>query len=669
MYNLRPKQNLIFLIFIAVFAFFVLTEAKAFVRPPNPTMNYVPQNIGIYDTYYENLKESDCRACHGASVTERHHGTENALMGNCFFCHLGFPFSETTKDCTSCHVDGGLVGNFGFPHHRSDLAESGQCNQCHMFIVETNTVATSGFSPTSSTPTPFSCENCHWPSGSSPHKPPEYSDWKSWTGTPKPTSFNGIENPQPIEANGLFYSGSLGERPYMPTDGTHHMVGGNVYPKCYNCHASSPGSTPNWDPNNPYLIRYCENCHSADKLHAIPEHVTDNNIYRVGVLENTLVTAIEKCIACHGTYMLEPPPLPADTPVIGSIRPKFGPPGIIVNIKPASGACFNEDPVNGLCSFGQKLSGDRAKMGQKDSMTGDWQWFEVPLYSWSEHLIQIRVPDNTFQPGKTKIKLLKEDVGESNYKVFNVREHPVISSLNPTIGNWGQAINIDGAGFGIEQEEVYPDGYGYSTYIKLLSSGNKYRVTIYKDVDPSLPGKQWDQNTINIKLNALLDINAGNLISMDNLNPGCWDLYVVTDYFKDDGDSKYFDPITGKLNKHDALLYSDISNSVCFKVTKDPYINSINPNPALPKETAKIYGSNFGSYQGTSKVKVWNDAKTDFKLAEIISWSKTEIMFVVPEFGTDPTKYPKKKWVQVKVPIAPEPNSNYYRLIIPSPGP
>ena len=36
-------------------------------------MLYVSQDVGTCDTPYSELVESDCRACHGASVAERHH--------------------------------------------------------------------------------------------------------------------------------------------------------------------------------------------------------------------------------------------------------------------------------------------------------------------------------------------------------------------------------------------------------------------------------------------------------------------------------------------------------------------------------------------------------------------------------------------------------------------
>ena len=40
---------------------------------PNPLMDYVSQEIGMYDTLYWELDESDCRRCHGNNLADRHH--------------------------------------------------------------------------------------------------------------------------------------------------------------------------------------------------------------------------------------------------------------------------------------------------------------------------------------------------------------------------------------------------------------------------------------------------------------------------------------------------------------------------------------------------------------------------------------------------------------------
>ena len=285
------KAGLAALVILFVASFFVVTlgsgRAKAYVRPANPVMDYVPQDIGIYDTYCDNLEANDCRGCHGDRNAEaqRHQYTASAFAG----CPDGCPLSPPdclsachndpnnpqtiTNDCIVCHPKTGLPD----PHHESDPAHAGQCTACHEtnLLVETRSVRTPFYYPTvyTDTPTPYSCENCHWPSGDVPHTPP--SDW-----------------PMPIEANGPLMSPNIvlhPSKPYRPSDGTHHNVTWGVYTKCYDCHGNNPDNL-NLDDTNPLLIRYCENCHSIDALHSIEAHTTAGHN----------LTADEKCIACHG---------------------------------------------------------------------------------------------------------------------------------------------------------------------------------------------------------------------------------------------------------------------------------------------------------------------------------------------------------------------------------
>src|SRR4030043_100196 len=76
-------------------------------RPPNPVMDYVPQNIGIKDKPYRDFTELDCRECHGWSTAVRHHNTEPALSGNCVFggggCHAVLVL-PVVRDCQMCHT-------------------------------------------------------------------------------------------------------------------------------------------------------------------------------------------------------------------------------------------------------------------------------------------------------------------------------------------------------------------------------------------------------------------------------------------------------------------------------------------------------------------------------------------------------------------------------------
>ena len=128
------------------------------------------------------------------------------------------------------------------------------------------------------TPTPASCENCHF-----------------WDDPVKPT-IHGIGE---MKTLGPYGSGmhpdklALGFDPNnLPSRGTHHEIGVS----CWFCHPDEL----NTNPYDQRAIRVCENCHSVSTLHSIQEHMTTNDIYTVNGVPNQTVTAEEKCIACHG---------------------------------------------------------------------------------------------------------------------------------------------------------------------------------------------------------------------------------------------------------------------------------------------------------------------------------------------------------------------------------
>src|SRR4030042_3024900 len=112
----------IVLIFVAAVFLIAMGFAQGtayYKRPPNAVMNYVSQNVGIYDTYYGNFKETDCRVCHGNSeaVTNRHHYSALAFAD----CPDGCPLSPT--DCvTVCHD----------PVHNPITSQTGDCKECHI---------------------------------------------------------------------------------------------------------------------------------------------------------------------------------------------------------------------------------------------------------------------------------------------------------------------------------------------------------------------------------------------------------------------------------------------------------------------------------------------------------------------------------------------------------
>ena len=151
------------------------TPGKIYNRP-NPLMDYVPQEIAIGDYLYTSLGEDDCRLCHGNSLADRHHYSEIALSGLCTPCHeinSGGVVVERNCSVVGCHSgsDLGVKDALGTPpngwHHFTDESATDQCVACHDpgvldIVTDDDPKHFAQYPPSVVTPTPFSCENCHW---------------------------------------------------------------------------------------------------------------------------------------------------------------------------------------------------------------------------------------------------------------------------------------------------------------------------------------------------------------------------------------------------------------------------------------------------------------------------------------------------------------------------
>jgi len=254
--------------FVVPFCIFLLVVSLTSVwaetdRPSNPIVDYVPQNIGMYDTYFSEFQTVDCRWCHGDrnAVAQRHQLTASAFASCPDGCQLSSPSCleachpdpenpETiTSECVTadCHPTGS-----GGRHHQIDLSGSRQCTACHRpdLLVETGSVKPPSYFPTpyTKTPTPRSCENCHWPTNCDEVLPDRIDqqgstddvgrvvtsmspdcadddalfelDWSTW---PHPDP---LAPPAFIAASGYMQFFSLNpDKSYMPSTGTHHEVG------------------------------------------------------------------------------------------------------------------------------------------------------------------------------------------------------------------------------------------------------------------------------------------------------------------------------------------------------------------------------------------------------------------------------------------------------------
>jgi hypothetical protein len=247
-----------------------------------PVMDYVPQEIGIYDTLYSEHTEHNCRKCHGNSTADRHHYMPIVRRDQlCTPCHP--PCTPGTQDCPNgikiirncttagCHSwdDVGPKDETANPpngwHHNTDMAAAENCIACHdPNLIEEITPFRSHetYPPSVVSPTPFACENCHWEQALIPGDPCTTS------GTGHPSTFEHTD----------YWGNWVGflayGKPIYNNDDLHHMGWkGNVSADCYKCHSQDP-SNPSWDPENPELMRYCEICHSVRTLHSIQPHVS-----------------------------------------------------------------------------------------------------------------------------------------------------------------------------------------------------------------------------------------------------------------------------------------------------------------------------------------------------------------------------------------------------------
>ena len=179
-------------------------------------MKGVPQDLGIRDVTFTHLNQGVCRGCHGDSLADRHHGTQNATTGNCVFCHKVSKASDTfgvtlTRDCMKCHLKS--------PHHQTQAAKDKKCDECHDTPgLSVFSMKGPNYEPSLITPTKTSCKNCH-------------------------------------------QGAKKGSNRIFGFKETHHGTG---IQDCSVCHAKNKSSKD---------VRICERCHSVKALHEVKPHV------------------------------------------------------------------------------------------------------------------------------------------------------------------------------------------------------------------------------------------------------------------------------------------------------------------------------------------------------------------------------------------------------------
>jgi len=644
---------------------------------PNPLMDYVPQEMGIYDTGYEELTEADCRNCHGNSLADRHHLTDPVVIYNvCEPCHEVIdvpPYVVVTRDCLTggCHSTDDLLTN-GW-HHYTNMSAAGDCTACHNPNLIAEISPFQGFvayPPSIVTPTPFSCENCHWE--------------QDFSTTGDPSNPGHPSTYDHYNAADLFVGFYEYSKPIYLNAATHHMGGpnagflGNVSSQCYRCHSTDPHEFPQVsDPYNPELIRFCEICHSPASLHGIAPHRSDTNgwqavgfhannnnpsdrdpeIYRTWEPtgyeppeETDGFTLNQMCFGCHGDNVPGPPPVDEcseNMPVIDTsaegIQPKVGTYGSQITLRGEN--------------FGDEQNSQR-KVQMKLKDCSAQCWINMTVVSWTDTRIQFRVvPYWEFTPGNYKIRV-KTECGKSNRVTFSLKDWISVHSISPQEGPCGTWIDIIGLGFGDKQTKMSADNYhGEYHTVQFASSQGTFTAKKYDEwsntsirmrfknffedgIDPVTGEHNFvrDDGTVD----CALEPNVKNCADMA---VGSGSIYAISVYFGDED-------LSGDLSCGDTIFQVVTSNPHYFELTAGPQIYSLNPRELERKQRLKIIGVNFGPTQMNGEVRIGSKKKAEApelgqgKLLDCVTaWSNTKIKvkFKVPKKWIGKTKY---VWVE-----------------------
>ncbi|UCD86850.1 MAG: hypothetical protein JSV01_03495, partial [Desulfobacterales bacterium] len=394
----------------------VAFSAGLYYHRPNPLMDYVSQEVGIFDSSYDRLEELDCRKCHGDSLAERHHHTPIVLeQGFCHPCHESIPEPPgvvVITDCktSGCHSGDDLQAN-GW-HHDTDLSGAENCVACHDRNLVSEILPFSSLAehpPSVEPPGLFSCQNCHWEQDiveSAPGFDPNTSP-QSDAGHPSTYHHD--------DEWGQFVGYLEYDMDVVSNFVTHHMgFRGYAFGGCWTCHSTHPNDS-SWDPADPENIRYCEICHDIKTLHTIEAHTglpdEDGGHAAYGWAavgfhasdpsetpsEYRSFDATEQCRGCHGDNP------PARSPgVLTEQLPHIG------SMSSTAGSCGDFILLTGNHFGSQHTLGRGVQLKSVDDQNA--LWVNVPVRRWSDtgDIIEWGLPCWTFSPGNYSVRVYTE---------------------------------------------------------------------------------------------------------------------------------------------------------------------------------------------------------------------------------------------------------------------
>jgi len=527
------------------------------------TFDYVPQELGIYDTGYWELGETDCRGCHGDSLADTHHMSDAVQeFGLCTPCHDPDPGAPggvvVTRDCTTagCHSWADVQGPNGW-HHQTDMSAGDACTVCHdqNLVGEIDRfVEFEMYPPTVVTPTPYSCENCHWLQDVVANATGWQNGDSQWLA---PADGTYAEAGHPSDYNHLDDWGDfIGYHEYgkaIKLNATTHMMQykSNITASaCYNCHGLDPNS-PSWSHTNEELIRYCEKCHSMYTLHSIYGHVGNDfddqtwwpvkpgpgypddaygwvatgfhvpgeatdDPYQYGVFNCNGSPdpdgPDEMCIACHADQIEEIAPTPScadSAPHIDDIAPRYG-------------TCQNIFTIRGYGFGDMQYEGSKVEFKKDPGGT----WVEVPVISgWNDALLEVRIPcwsgsPPPFTEGRYRVRVtnglcgLRSNTPKISYGGWITLAEGGISPdtsqcqcsgsgswITLTGGNFeDQTIVFESGDYG--RVQIGNDGFGVARTVEFVSSQFPYTGPLvakqYKNENGG-PGTAWTNTSIKVR--------------------------------------------------------------------------------------------------------------------------------------------------------------------------
>lgn len=612
------------------------TPCKDYNRP-NPLMDYVPQEIGIGDHFYTSLKDGDCRVCHVINLADRHHHTDLALSrGLCTPCHVRKttpPYVEIVMNCTipGCHssVDLGPLDQLETPpngwHHYTLFSANDMCTACHdsdlIDHISNDPYLPPDPPPTCILPTPFNCENCHW---EQPVVDP--NGWNNGDGPPYPTGNEA--HPSTYDHNlSTAYNMYGTSTPTTPGDeyheygrkiesnfDTHHMLfNGNVSTQCGLCHGNDPDD-PNWDPANPELIRYCETCHNIATLHAIEPHIGTGSIedstavngwQAVGFhlpdtsntdtadvmpVNYTGFTANEQCFGCHAGDLFAS--LPGETlplvPKVTDITPKMATRDKSITLTGAH--------------FGAGITQDRSVLIKS---TSGQDWSEATVSFWSDAEILFTLP-GSLEVGNYHVMVATE-IGDSNVVALTLTESEEDLSISPIIGKCREIITVSGQS--VPAQDIIDEilGEGVCRMVQIVGPSGTYTATAYGAWSATDFKFRMGDVFEDLDYDYLRDLAEPLLRLCEGFSIGEYLIYLKDIYYEDtDGSNGY--------SHGDMINKVETSGPLSFTLESGPALYAVYPRNAershycsggkLVNGVAKMYGSGFGSTQGTSTVYI-----------------------------------------------------------------